>query len=140
MSLAVLFQQKLFLAVLLAGFVSQVLKLVLQKKFHVLDLLVTGGFPSTHAALITSVISGVFVEEGFSSLFILALVVGVIVVIDALGVRRSTGEEGKAINKIILIQKLKISPLHYSIGHKPLDVLGGVVIGYVSAYLVYMVI
>jgi len=65
------------------------------------------------------------------------LVIALIVLRDALGVRRTAGEEGKMINKLLKKVHLKLPKLHYSLGHTPLQVVVGVGIGIVSALISY---
>jgi len=61
----------------------------------------------------------------------------VIVIRDALGVRRTAGEEGKLLNRVIKATKLKLPPVHYSLGHLPKEVACGVAIGLASAIVLY---
>ena len=136
---------KTFMAVLIAGLVSQGLKILIliikhKQKFYWKDLIVTGGMPSAHSALVSSLALIFFLEEGFSSTFVIAFVLAGVVIVDAFGVRRSVGEEGKLINKIIKASKLKLGKLHYSLGHTPLEVTVGVIIGLVSSLMVYYLV
>ena len=135
-----LFANKVFLAILLGGVLSQGLKILLiifkhKLSFHPKDLVVTGGMPSSHSALVTSLVVILYLEEGFTSLFFLSLVLALIVLRDAYGVRRTAGEEGHIINTIIEKTKLKIKELHYSLGHTPKQVMVGIIIGFFSGIL-----
>lgn len=125
----------LFLSVILAGLSAQLLKIILfrfkHKKITLSDFLVTGGMPSSHAALVTSLVTSIYLEESLSTPFVISLVLAIIVLRDAFGVRRTVGEEGLILNKII--KKLKIkTKIHYSWGHTPLQVLIGSLIGFLS--------
>lgn len=131
---------KIILAVLLAGFGAQLVKLVLYWFKHRTlswhDLVVTGGMPSSHSAFVVSLATIIYLEEGTSTAFAVSLVLAFIVLRDAFGVRRSVGEEGLVINQIL--KKLKIkTKAHFSLGHTPLQVVVGAVFGLVVAMGVY---
>ncbi len=131
---------KIILAVLLAGFGAQLLKLVLywfkHKTLGWHDLVVTGGMPSSHSAFVVSLATIIYLEEGTSTAFAISLVVAFIVLRDAFGVRRSVGEEGVLINQILTKLKIK-TKAHFSLGHTPAQVLVGAVLGLVVAVGAY---
>ncbi len=137
-----LFQNAVFWSVLLAGALSQGTKILVlmlrhRQSFHPNDLVVTGGMPSTHSALVSALALITYLTEGFSALFFVTLVIAAIVLRDALGVRRSVGEEGKLLNQVIARSKLKLPRLHYSLGHTPMEVAVGVAIGLLSAGIAF---
>jgi hypothetical protein len=139
-----LFTNKVFLSVVIAGVLSQLIKIIIyivkyHQEFHWKDLFVTGGMPSTHSAFVCSLAVAVGIVQGASDMFILSLLIAVIVLRDAMGVRRTAGEEGKTINKIIKAEKLKIPQVHYSLGHKPIEVIVGSVIGIITAIIVALI-
>jgi len=73
------------------------------KKMGYKKIFGAGGMPSTHSAISISVAVAIGCKEGWdSSLFALALIFSMIVMADAAGVRRATGEQAKVLNKIIL--------------------------------------
>ncbi|MEK6822411.1 MAG: divergent PAP2 family protein [Nanoarchaeota archaeon] len=128
-------------AVLLAGILSQGLKIVLlialkRQQFTLKDLVVTGGMPSSHSAVVVSLVVSVYLTEGLSNLFIICAVLAAIVIRDALGVRRTAGEEGKLLNKVLHHIHYRTKPLHYSLGHTPVEVAVGVIIGITSGLVV----
>lgn len=144
MVLEQLLQHKLFWSVLAAVVVAQGLKIALlilkrRQRFFLADLVVTGGMPSSHSALVSSLALSVYLGEGFSPLFFVAIVLALIVLRDALGVRRTAGEEGKLLNEVIKRSKLRLPRVHYSLGHTPAEVSVGVIIGLASAYVVFLV-
>lgn len=101
-----------------------------------LALMRSGGMPSAHSALMVSVTTVIGVHEGMNSaIFGLALVVTFIVMYDAINVRRSVGEQGTAIRR--LIKELKLATEGYiykqADGHRPVEVLAGIVTGVVAA-------
>ena len=139
-----LFANGIFLSVLLAVSVSQLAKISIillkhKQKFHLNDLIVTGGMPSTHSAIVGSLTTIIWLNQAFSPLFFVVLAFSLIILRDAMGVRRSIGIEGRVIEKIIKYEKIKIGKFHYSLGHNPREVLVGLIIGFVSAIFSYVI-
>lgn len=133
----------IILTVLLAGFGAQLLKIILfwfrHKRLSWHDLVVTGGMPSSHSAFVVSLAAIIYLEEGTSTAFAISLVLAFIVLRDAFGVRRSVGEEGLVIGEIV--RKLKIkTKAHFSLGHTPLQVVVGAVLGLVAAVGVHYIL
>jgi len=132
---------KILIAALLAGFFAQAFKLIItivkHRSFSIHDLFVTGGMPSSHSAFMIALTTIFFLEEGVSSSFTICLILSIMILRDAYGVRRAVGEEGKAIEKLFGIHKLK-SKFHYVLGHTPLQVFVGALLGFVVALLVYL--
>lgn len=93
----------------------------------------TGGMPSSHSAVAISISAAIALTEGFSNLFIVSLFLSLIVVRDALGVRRSSGLQSKALNKLGGTLSTQFG-IHYESvkevhGHSLPEVLMGVVLG-----------
>jgi len=142
---------KILIALLLAIAISQLTKILIAKikykeVFDWKDLFLTGGMPSAHSSLVASLCLSIYLLEGFTIIFIMSLALTFIVIRDALGVRRSVGEEGKAINDIIKElneimkgKKVKLKEVNYSLGHEPKDVLAGILIGAISALIVLII-
>jgi|TARA_B100001964_G_scaffold223674_2_gene269807 hypothetical protein len=151
-----LFTNNVFVSVLLAGSVSQLVKIFIFKfkyhrnkkksknnnplEFDFNDWIVTGGMPSAHSALVGSLATIIWLNEGFSSLFFVVITFSLIVLRDAIGVRRSVGEEGKMIENIIKYENIKVDKFNYSLGHNPKEVLVGLLIGLIAAVLSYSLI
>ncbi|MBR9699410.1 divergent PAP2 family protein [Candidatus Woesearchaeota archaeon] len=133
---------EVFFGVVVAGLVSQSIKVLLHSIYHAKfvarSFLFTGGMPSTHTAFVTTLLLSIILEQGFSVLAAIGLVLLLIVIVDALGVRRTVGEEAQIINQIIIKERFKLKRLHFAKGHKPLEVLGGVFIGILVSLLVWM--
>lgn len=133
---------EIFLATFIAATISQCLKIIViilvkRQKFRVHDLIVTGGMPSAHSSLVGALTTIIGLTEGFTPLFFVVLTFSLIVLRDAMGVRRSVGEEGKLIEKIFKHEKIKMDKFHYSLGHTPLQVVAGLAIGIASAIAVH---
>jgi uncharacterized protein len=131
---------RILLTVLVATLVAQLLKVVIfyykEKKYYWKNLVVTGGMPSSHVAMVISLATIIYLYEGLSTLFVVSLTLALIIIRDAVGIRRAVGEDGILINKIA--KKLKIKQeLHLVLGHKPLEVFMGALIGFIIAIIFY---
>ena len=123
--------------------VAQVLKTIidiaLNKSFNPERLTGSGGMPSSHTAMVVSAAIMVGATNGYASgVFAVAVVVALIVMYDATGVRRETGRQATVINQIlqdVLINGKPISDaeLKELVGHKPIEVAGGALVGLVVA-------
>lgn len=125
----------LLLAVVLAAAIGQGIKMLMLALTHQpiawKDFVTTGGMPSSHSAIMVALTTSILITEGASNLFVACLVITGIVIRDALGVRRTAGEEGNIITQITKRLKMKTPPLHYALGHTPSQVAVGVLIGFV---------
>ena len=146
--LIALAESPVFLAIVLSVTAAQLSKILLivykqKHKFVWEDILVTGNMPSAHAAIVTALATIILLTEGASPLFFMAFVFAAIVIRDAVGVRRTVGEESKVLTNIIHALKNRFHitiprKMHESIGHQPIEVFVGVMIGILSAVLVHM--
>lgn len=95
----------------------------------------TGGMPSSHTAIVIALIVVTGIEEGVdSAVFAIATALAVIVIHDALQVRRSSGEQGAALRELLIKAKVAQLP-HQAFGHKPSEVIIGALIGIGSAFI-----
>ena len=140
-----LLANNIFLSILLAGLVSQSAKILIiilkhKQKFRFKDLMITGGMPSAHSAFVGSLMTIIWLDQKFSPLFFAVFTFSLIVLRDSIGVRRSVGEEGKLIQKIIKRENIKAEKFHFSLGHNPTEVLVGLIIGFFSAIFSYFIL
>ncbi len=94
----------------------------------------SGGMPSSHSALVVSVMLSIGLFYGFDQpLFALSVAVAMIVVYDASGVRREAGRHAEKINVLINEffngQPISDKQLKEVIGHTPAQVLAGIALG-----------
>jgi acid phosphatase family membrane protein YuiD len=94
--------------------------------------------PSSHATGATCLAVAIGLEYGFSSAyFALAAAFALVVMFDAQGVRRATGRQARILNKItedIYWQgKIDEEKLRELIGHTPVEVIAGFLLGIVIA-------
>lgn len=95
----------------------------------------TGGMPSSHSAFVTSLCTTIAFREGIGSdIFVLSFCVFMITTRDAFGVRRASGIQAKKLNEIgnKLDEKKIISytPMKVVQGHTPMEVITGIVLGF----------
>ena len=101
-------------------------------------LYLSGNMPSAHSATVVALLTVIALKDGIDSgLFGLATLFAAIVMYDAMMVRRSSGEQGFAIQQLILEQKSKVLLPRAAKGHKPLEVLVGAVIGVILGAVVF---
>ena len=107
-----------------------------ERKFNMLVLLFSnGGMPSSHSAVVCGLSTASIIQNGIGSgLTAVCLIVSMIVMIDALGVRYQTGEQSKIINEIVK-EIFSGSPekvntgLKELVGHTPFQVIVGAIFG-----------
>lgn len=136
---------KILMTGTIAWLISQVLKIVLytiiNKEFVLERLFGDGGMPSSHSATVTSVaITSGIVCGWESGTFAVSAILAIIVMHDAMGVRLETGKQAKAINEIIEhllnADAVDLTPekvLKEFVGHTPLQVAAGVLLGIATA-------
>ena len=112
------------------------------KKFNFRWVIGTGGMPSSHAAGVTALTTCCGLEYGFQSgMFALAFVFAMVTMFDAQGVRRSTGEQAEILNRVIddmyWHKKVDMGRIREFVGHSPIQVLMGFVLGFAMALLLY---
>ncbi|MBQ5780920.1 MAG: divergent PAP2 family protein [Spirochaetaceae bacterium] len=94
----------------------------------------TGKMPSSHSALVCSICTSIGIRDGVdSTIFVLACCFALVVIRDAVGVRRSSGIQAKTLNKLGNALKEKeivsFTPVKEVQGHTPLEVLVGGLLG-----------
>lgn len=105
-------------------------------------LYASGGMPSVHSAVVTSLfLTALFREGSQSPLVGITAVFAAIVIYDSLGVRRSTGEQAVVLNAIVEgLESQKVSfasnvaKVREVLGHQPREVFWGIVTGAVIAF------
>ena len=103
------------------------------------QLFISGGMPSSHAATSVAVWAVILFRDGASSgLFGLATLATLIICYDAVKVRRSVGEQGRAIQQVIEKQHLKIVLPRAAKGHTPVEVFAGSVLGFLIGLVVFI--
>lgn len=122
-------------AAITAWVIAQVTKILLtfiqQDKWDFSRAYGSGGMPSSHSALVMALSFNLGKHHGFDSpFFALGVVVALVVMYDAAGVRRAAGKQAEWLN--LLIHREGIKPaeqLKELLGHTPLEVIAGAILG-----------
>ncbi|KPK97449.1 MAG: hypothetical protein AMJ95_09010 [Omnitrophica WOR_2 bacterium SM23_72] len=139
-----IFKNKILMTTLSAWLIAQTIKVALgvirERKFDFRWFIGTGGMPSSHVTGASCLATSIGLEYGFSSIyFALAAAFALVVMFDAQGVRRATGRQARILNKItedIYWQgRIDEEKLRELIGHTPVEVIAGFLLGVVIAML-----
>jgi len=97
-----------------------------------------GGMPSSHSAVVTTLTTLMVKEYGLEApITALTAIFACVVMYDAAGVRRAAGKQASILNKMIELSELNPEErLQEVLGHSPLQVLAGAVIGIIVGILV----
>lgn len=138
MSLLGVFANPVLIGALLSWAIAQAVKVPIEymrtHKWNWVLLFRPGGMPSSHSALVSCAAHTIGLFNGFdSSLFALSVVVALVVIYDATGIRRQAGRQAQLINAMIsdlasghLIEGRKLLEV---LGHTPLEVFAGILLG-----------
>lgn len=144
-------QNTILISAVIGWFVAQVLKtlihLIMTKQFIPERLVGSGGMPSSHSATVCALATATCFEYGAGSFeFAIVVILSIIVMHDAMGVRRETGIQAKMLNEMIeLFSDMGNSELpawdklKEFVGHTPLQVLMGGILGIVIAVIIYTI-
>lgn len=132
-------------------FSAQVLKTiihaVINRKLDLLRLVGDGGMPSGHSATVTSIAVLTALVYGTGSFqFALTAIIAIIVCHDAMGVRLETGKQAVIINEIVrsfeILSKNELPEVKLKefVGHTPIQVFAGIVIGVINAIVMYNIL
>ncbi|MGI6119010.1 MAG: divergent PAP2 family protein [Desulfosporosinus sp.] len=134
-----IFNNSVLVTAISAWAIAQICKIavsiiLLNRKFDYQIIFSSGGFPSSHSATVSALAAGIAKYYGWDSpIFAVSVIFCVVVLYDAAGVRRAAGKQAEVLNQ--LVERLYPSPnldqerLKELIGHTPLEVFGGVIIG-----------
>ena len=142
-----LLHNQIFIAAILGWFVAQVLEtlihMIISKRFVAERMVGSGGMPSSHSATVCVLATSSGIKYGGGSFeFAIAVMLAFIVMYDAMGVRRETGKQGRVLNEMLEIftnmgnQISAEEKLKEFVGHTPLQVLMGAILGALIALMV----
>ena len=146
-----LITNKILVVGVVSWFLAQVFKcisnLILTKKFSFERLFGDGGMPSGHSATVVSVATATGLYEGFNSpVFAVAAIVAIVVMHDAMNVRYQAGKQAELLNVMAeMFEKVTGTDLPNEeklkelLGHTPLQVAAGCVLGIATAAVMYLV-
>ena len=136
----------------LSWFIAQIFKtinnVIITGKFSLERMYGDGGMPSGHSATVSSVALAVGLYEGFDTpLFAVACILAIIVMHDAMNVRLQAGKQAALLNVLAetfekftgtdLPNEEKLKEL---LGHTPLQVIAGCLLGLLVAFICYLII
>ncbi len=133
-----LFGNYVLMVPVLSWMAAQIIKFLIAfittREFIPERLFGAGGMPSSHSAMVTSLVIATGKAAGPGSVaFAVAVVLACVVIYDAMGVRRAAGEQAKAINRVMnhldIDEDEQGKELKEVLGHTPFEVLGGVLLG-----------
>lgn len=102
-------------------------------------LFISGGMPSSHSATVVAMTTIIGLKDGVQTgLFGLSVLFSMIVMYDAMKVRRSAGEQGEALVKLIKEGNSKIAVPRIAKGHEPIEVLFGALLGLLVGLVVFL--
>ena len=121
---------------LAAQLIKCIICLVVNRSLPLNIIFGSGGMPSSHSATACSLTAAVGFDRGVSSpLLGVCCILAFMVMSDAMGVRRETGDQGKALNDLFQLfadMGKPISPekkFKELVGHTPLQVVCGAILG-----------
>ena len=131
------------IAIVVGWIIAQGLKYVISvaktgRVDQVRQLYLSGNMPSAHSATVMSLVAVIALKDGVdSAIFSVAALFASIVMYDAMMVRRSSGEQGLAIQALIKENKSKIALPRSAKGHTPVEVLVGACLGIIIGAIVF---
>lgn len=132
---------------LVAQVMKTIIHAVVNKKIDITRLFGDGGMPSGHSATVSSlaIISALIYGTG-SFQFAVSAIFAIVVCHDAMGVRRETGKQAVVINEmtrligVLTSKELPEVKLKEFVGHTPVQVFAGILVGVVNAFIMYNVV
>jgi acid phosphatase family membrane protein YuiD len=125
----------------IAQTMKMVLFSILERRFYWRRLIDTGGLPSAHSAFVCGLATGVAKIEGLrSSAFAVAAVFALVVMYDAVSLRREAGKHADVLNELLLLSFIQDAfkereALKELLGHTPLEVVAGAGLGIATGLL-----
>ena len=131
----------------LAQVIKVIIYMIENREFNPERLVGDGGMPSCHSATVCSVAVAAAISEGAGSpVFGLAVILAIVVMHDAMGVRRESGKQAEILNLFMdLVRPLSPNEvpderLKEFIGHTPIQVAVGAILGIVSSLILNLLI
>ena len=126
-----------FLAWLLTGCTKFCINSIKAKRLA-FDLIGYGGLPSTHSAIVSSMAALIAFKDGIHHpTFGIAITLAFIVMLDANSLRNQVGRCAQAINHLNAERGKTDKPLRERMGHSRLEIAAGVIVGILTAWLVF---
>lgn len=138
---------EIFIAAALGWFLAQILKTIihtaLTRSFVAERMVGSGGMPSSHSSTVCALATSTCLQYGSDSFeFAIASFFAIVVMYDAIGVRRETGIQARVLNEMMELfshmgkDVSMEDKLNEFVGHTPLQVLAGAILGILIAFVV----
>ena len=127
----------------LAQFYKFIVYLIVYKQLNFKRLFQTGGMPSSHSSFMMAMTTSTGLIAGFNSVsFAIALTIALVVMYDAAGLRRAVGRQASVLNQIVSEifsehPHLSSQKFRELLGHTPIEVFIGAILGIVVAIRVH---
>lgn len=131
---------------IIAQSLKMIIHTIITRKIDFSRLVDTGGMPSSHTAFVGSLAAAVGLSEGVHSvMFAVTCCFSLVVIYDATNLRRSAGYHAQVLNEIVpqlmqgkyLTQVVTYRKLRELLGHNPMEVLIGLILGFAIAIWCY---
>ncbi|MBD3312852.1 divergent PAP2 family protein [Candidatus Woesearchaeota archaeon] len=144
MNFAEILLNPIFFSCLVAVVIAQLIKIVIDylkdRKLNTSLFFSTGGMPSGHTAVVTALATSVYIKQGVTALFAVVLVIAIMTIYDSLTIRKAVGHHTSILNAILKALKLhKKMAVKELAGHSLTQVIVGMLLGFIVAYLVSMI-
>ncbi|MGL5978193.1 MAG: divergent PAP2 family protein [Erysipelotrichaceae bacterium] len=138
-----------------ANILAQILKPVFlyfrTRKFDIRQTIASGGFPSSHTSTVVALSIAIGLLDGFDShLFMVTLIFSGIIIYDAINVRYYAGKNIELTQQLISdLQEMTtlefLSPIYQEklkqvLGHKTIEAIGGILLGVITTFVLYLFI
>lgn len=144
--LKLFWSNRIFRVAVLSWFMAQTIKvfhtLITKKRFDFTRFIDSGGMPSSHASFVMGLTTAIGLTHGWdSTYFTISLCVSLVIMYDAAGVRRAVGKQAIILNKMLEDMQHKRKKimteqrLKELIGHTPVEVFAGAILGIIIANL-----
>lgn len=134
-----------FVTIIVCQIIKFFVEAIVTKKFNLYRLINgAGGMPSSHSSFVTSLTTIIGLTKGFESVFFaISLIFSLVVMYDAMGVRYETGKQAEILNVLVKGNKTfkeKTILLKEKVGHMPIEVFCGCILGIMVASVFYYLI
>ncbi len=126
-----------------AQFLKTVIDLAMNKSFSAERLVGSGGMQSSHSSTVCGLTTAAGLRYGVGSFeFAICFILAAVVMYDAMGVRRETGKQAKLLNRLMEQDFFKLDNEDFQqnlkelVGHTPIQVFAGAILGVILAFLV----
>jgi acid phosphatase family membrane protein YuiD len=117
---------------------STILSIQRHRRFSIRYGFENGGIPSSHTTAVSAITMAVLLRTGFTEAFFICLVFSAVVISDALRLRYIVGIQGEKLNR--LLEKSGEAPIDVVYGHKFKQVIAGMIIGIVTATIIFWIL